>query len=389
MMIILAAGAAHAGLKTGIFAPEHKQLAEPYEELLEILAPIRLRSSRTEGLIRTTTGGSIDFWPLNDNDLAGRGREYDLTLIDEGAFTKSPQMLDIWRKSIKPTMLTRRGSSWVFSTPNGVDEDNFFYRACNDAEYGFKQFHAPSSTNPFIPPDELERERLTAHPLVFQQEFLAEFVDWSGVAFFSRDAWLVNDQPVLYPDRCEAVFAVIDTAIKSGKENDCTAVIYFAVNRIYGHPLIILDYDILQIDGSLLESWLPTVYQRLDQLSGLCGARGGSLGAFIEDKGSGTILLQQAAKRGWMAMPIDTELTALGKDERAISTSGYHYQGKCKISQFAYDKLVTVKGISRNHLMTQVLGFRIGDKEAHKRADDLADCYMYGLSIALGDSAGY
>ena len=34
-------------------------------------------------------------------------------------------------------------------------------------------------------------------PLVYAQEYLAEFVDWSGVAFFSREKLLVEIDPFL------------------------------------------------------------------------------------------------------------------------------------------------------------------------------------------------
>ena len=83
-------------------------------------------------------GGKIDFWVTNDNKLAGRGREYEIILIDEAAFTKSPEMLhEIWPKSIKPTLLTTKGRAYVFSTPDGVDEENFFYAICNNKSLGF------------------------------------------------------------------------------------------------------------------------------------------------------------------------------------------------------------------------------------------------------------
>ncbi len=61
-------------------------------------------------------------------------------------------------------------------------------------------------------------------------------------------------------------------------------------------------------------------------LSRLCGARHGSIGVWIEDKNSGTILLQQAIRSQWPATAIDSKLTAMGKDERALSVSGYVYR---------------------------------------------------------------
>ena len=132
-------------------------------------------------------------------------------------------------------------------------------------------------------------------------------------------------------------------------------------------PLSILDWDIVQIEGRLLETWLPSVLLRLEELARSCGARRGSLGAFIEDKNSGTILLQQARRRGLLARSIDSRLTAMGKVERAISVSGYVHRGLVKYTEHAFDKTVIYKRSSRNHLLDQVEGFRIGDKQATGR----------------------
>jgi hypothetical protein len=77
---------------------------------------------------------------------------------------------------------------------------------------------------------------------------------------------------------------------------------------------------------------------------------------------------------------------SIGKDERALSVSSYHYQGLAKISELAHNKIIVYKGTSRNHLEAQVSGFRIGDKEAARRADDLLDSYVHGLALTFGDS---
>jgi hypothetical protein len=378
------------GLKVGIFTPENKQLAEPWDHLVETLNDVIVSKNRNEGTIKCEGGGKIDVWTTNDNDLAGRGREYHLTLVDEAAFTKSPQMRDeIWRKAIKPTMLTTRGQAWVFSTPNGLDPDNFFYSACNDKSLGFKEFYAPTSANPYVPPDELEKERLLNDPRVFQQEYLAQFVDWSGSAFFATEKMLVDGNPVPYPDRCDGVFAIMDTAVKGGKENDGTAVVYCAINKWVGHPLVILDWDIIQVDGALLETYLPTVFERLEELAKMTQSRYGVVGTFIEDAAAGSILIQQGRSRGWNTHAIDSKLTSVGKDERAISVSGHYFQEKLKISEYAYNKTTNFKGVTRNHLLSQVGQFRIGDKDAHKRADDLLDCFTYAIAIGVGDKYGF
>jgi hypothetical protein len=216
---------------------------------------------------------------------------------------------------------------------------------------------------------------------------LAEFVDFSGEAFFPATWMLVDGQGVPWPDRCDAVVAVIDTAMKDGKEHDGTAVSFYAVQQYHGIPLVLLDWDIVAIQGAMLETWLPGVFAKLDAYARRCGARSGSAGAHIEDRGSGTILLQQAANRGWRAFALPEKLTSLGKSGRALNVSGHVFQGKLKLSQQAFDKMTDYKGVYRNHWLAQVTGFRVGVDEG--LADDLLDTMTYGLAITLGDSEGY
>ena len=391
--VIDGGNAAAQGFPIGFFAPDYKIITPAYKRFKTVLEPIERSSSQMKGEIVTTSRrsatviGGVDFWTLN-NDRAGRSRFYKKVFIDEAAFT-GPEMIDMWEKSIKPTLLDLGGSCVVMSNTNGVDADNFMWQICNDPKHGFTQFHAPTWNDPMMPRDEIERLRLTTHPLVFAQEYGAEFIDWSGVAFFSRDDLLVNGAPVEYPVRCDLVFAVIDTAVKTGQEHDATAVSYWAFTRHGGHPLVCLDWDLVQIEGSLLETWLPNVFRRLEELCRVIRVRSGSAGAFIEDAQSGTILLQQAMRRGLDAKPIESKLTALGKDARAINVSGYVYQGSVKFSRHAYDRTVNFKGQDRNHMLSQVLGFRVGDKNAATRADDLADTFTYAIALALGDSGGF
>lgn len=387
LLTCLAGSAAAKGRKVGVFTPEHKQWAEPWDELHEMLLPIKHIAAKNDAKMRTTTGGFLDFWATTDNHLAGRGREYHLGLMDEAAFSKDGQMLEIWHRSIKPTLLTTRGTFWLFSTPNGVKPDNFFYQAWHDQELGFKQFHAPTSTNPYVPTDELEAEKAKVHPLVWQQEFAAEFVSWESATFFKAEYFLDdNKQPVGYPTKCDAVFAIMDCAAKSGTNNDATGVLYCSVSRYHGEKLIWLDYEMHSIDAAMLESLAPKVLKRCEELAAQCGARSGSLGIFCEDAAGGIVLIQQAKAKGWPIRAIPSDLMAKGKDERALIAGGPAYRGEAKVSRFALEKLVEWKGRKENHLMNQITRFRIGDKDAHKREDDLLDCATYSIALTLADS---
>lgn len=218
-------------------------------------------------------------------------------------------------------------------------------------------------------------------------------------AFFLEKYLLVEGKPAAMPYKICLVYAVIDSATKTGKEHDGTAVGYFAVCTTgITHPLHVLDWDYQQIQGATLEQWLPSVFERLEELCVLTAARMGSAGVFIEDKASGMVLLQQAAnhnervqQRGdgmiWDAKPIDSKLTALGKKERAGNASPYVSAGEVKVTQEAYDKVVTFKGSTKNHFMSQVLRFSMDSKD--DSPDDCLDVFTYGCAIGLGGRGGF
>lgn len=385
MAICIAGDNAIRGKYQGIFAPDYKIMSETYRELEHALAPVTEHSNKTEGLIRLIGGGRIDFWTLN-NPKAGRSRKYHDVIIDEAAFA-GDDMPDIWAKAIAPTLFDYKGSAHALSTPNGANPDNWFYQICTKKDLGWAEYHAPSNTNPYLPDDEFERIRLTNAPLVFQQEYLAEFVDWNGNALFTEQSMLVDGKPVSFPVMANSVFAVIDTALKDGIEHDGTAVTYFAKSTLVDHPLIVLDWDVQQIQGAMLEDWLPSVNTRLDELAKLCRATYGNVGIWIEDKASGIVLIQKAQQAGMQVEALPNDLTALGKEGRALSVSGAVYRGDVKISREAYEKQISYKGDIRNHFLHQVCGFRIGQKD--KIPKDLLDTFCYGIAIGLGNGDGF
>ncbi|WP_343743363.1 hypothetical protein [Herbaspirillum huttiense] len=373
--------------RCGWFAPTYKLVLPSYNRILAMLRPIVKSSSRIDGIIELETGGAIEFWTLVDED-AGRSRFYDEVFIDEASLVKKG-LRDIWEQSIAPTLLDRGGNAWMAGTPKGIDDENYFYQACIDPKLGWKEFHAPTSANPMLDAARVAALKDKYPPLVYQQEYLAEFVDWSGAAFFSLDKLTQNGAGVEMPQHCDYVFAVIDSAMKDGTENDGTAVIYFAVSRHFGIPLTILDWDIIQINSDMLTVWLPNVFHNLEHFAKMTKARQGSVGAFIEDKASGITLNQHSERMGYPGHAIEGDITNIGKDGRALAASGPVFRDEVKIAKPAFEKVKEYKNQSKNHLIAQVCGYRIGDKDAHKRADDLADCFTYGVIIGLNGSEGF
>ena len=224
-----------------------------------------------------------------------------------------------------------------------------------------------------------------AWPTQYQQQARAR----DGAYYFSDKHILVTQQdkslaPVMNIPRLDTVFAIADTASKVGAKRDGSGVMYcgFAI-----HPTpqaYILDWDIQQLQADVLISWLPGVLARCEELAVRFKARGGSQGAFVEDKDSGVALIQAAQKNRWRVRAIPSEFTALGKEGRAVSVSGYVYKGGVKFWHEAYNKVAVYKGRSKNHAYDQITTFRMG-KGTTNDEDELFDCFCGVAGLCFGN----
>ena len=164
------------------FAPTYKMLMEVWRTVKRDLSAVISETNESEKRITYINGGQLDFWSL-DNFDAVRGRKYRRVVIDEAAMV--PNLEEAWTMAIRPTLADYKGDAWFFSTPKGR---NYFYnlaqRAQTDETWSYWQM--PTDANPFISADEIEAARLELPSIVFQQEFLAEFIDVQG-ALVKRD----------------------------------------------------------------------------------------------------------------------------------------------------------------------------------------------------------
>ncbi|MEN9755877.1 MAG: hypothetical protein RL755_64 [Pseudomonadota bacterium] len=229
------------------------------------------------------------------------------------------------------------------------------------------------------PIEKLEKTRATVGVYFWEALYQQNPMPPGGL-FFNESDLLENGLPVSYPANCQQIITVLDTAVKTGKKNDSTAVIHCAFIQYPEPRLIILDWDAVQIEGGSLITWLPSVIDRSIELGVQCKARHGS-SIWIEDRASGSILLQQCANDGIPANAIPEIFTAkMGKSERAIAASPYVFSGKVRFSEHAYDKIVVLKDQPKNHLLNQIVNFRIGIDNG---ADDLLDTAMYAILLTL------
>ena len=157
------------GKRVGWFAPSYKYLADPVRDFDGALGRIIRKHDRVEKRIELKTGGTIDFWTLEDID-AGRGRSYDRIVVDEAGFVA--HLLKAWRESMRATLTDRKGKALFLGTPKGTgDFHRLFIEAESDTTGEMRAFRLGSSRNPHLDPDEISAARRMLPPEVFAQEY--------------------------------------------------------------------------------------------------------------------------------------------------------------------------------------------------------------------------
>jgi hypothetical protein len=184
-------------------------------------------------------------WSLERESV--RGRKYARVVIDEAAMVRD--LADAWQAVIRPTLTDHRGDAWLLSTPRGR---NFFWE-CFQRGLGsdpqWRAWQMPTSTNPHISPEEIESARQELPRVVFEQEYLAQFVKSDTAVFDETDVanaahGAVGEQP---PHRTGAYLTSVDV----GRRQDATVINVFDVSvqpvqRVYHERLERLPYPVIQ-----------------------------------------------------------------------------------------------------------------------------------------------
>lgn len=179
------------GYPTAWFAPTYKLLLEVWRECLKVLSPVIQRKDAQQKRIELISGGLVEFWSLDGGTVA-RGRKYKRVGIDEAAMAANLEAQ--WQEEIRPTLTDFAGDGWFFSTPKGR---NFFYKLFSrgqDPEQSvYRSWQLPTSTNPFIPPAEIEAARGELPLETYEQEYLAQFLENAGSVFRNIKACLTKE----------------------------------------------------------------------------------------------------------------------------------------------------------------------------------------------------
>lgn len=180
-------------LPVGWFSPTYKMLIEVWREAVRMFSPITARRSVQDRRLELTTGGVLEFWSLDDPNVA-RGRKYRRVIIDEAAMITN--LMDAWQYAIRPTLTDLSGDAWFLSTPRGRNAFWQMWQWGKDvAQPEWQSWQMPSSVNPNLAQSELDELQRTLSERAYRQEILAEFIeDGAGVFRWVRAAATASPQ---------------------------------------------------------------------------------------------------------------------------------------------------------------------------------------------------
>lgn len=257
MGLLLAIRAMCLSVPVGWFAPKYQDLMESWRDLRQRLAPVTLERSEQSHRIAMMGGGTLECWSLEDPD-AGRSRKYALVIMDEAA--KARHLEQAWTAAIRPTLTDLKGSAWWLSTPKGLNYFHTLYqRGLDPTEPDFACWQMPTTCNPYIDPAEVEAARRELPSLVFQQEYLAQFVTFEGSVL--RREWLRYGSP----ETVIRTVMAVDLAISTKDTADWTAAVVLSLTadgRIVvraAERTRASFHDVLQFIRNMAHRWAPSV----------------------------------------------------------------------------------------------------------------------------------
>ena len=196
--------------------------------------------SRLEIKVKTQDKGesliTLYGWESVQERGKGRGLSNNFIVLDEVAQYRGFWVG--WDEVLSPTLIDTKGSALFISTPKGF---NHFYDLYNkqakDTDYA--SFHFTSYDNPYLPKEELERERKSKTEDRFAQEYMADFRKTEGLVYkeFSRDRHIIRGDWKDKAKGYDKVFAGVDF----GFTNPCAVLTiykdrdrkYYVTNEYY------------------------------------------------------------------------------------------------------------------------------------------------------------
>ena len=197
-------------------SPVYSQCQKVQKELMQAIggSGIVKQCNYSDNFIKLKNGSEILFRSAEKYDNI-RGLTVDYGVLDEAAFMKQ----DAWREAIRPVFMVRGKKVLFISTPKGKNWFYDIYQLAKSEDYdNYVAYTGSSYDTPYIDEEEIEDARRTLPEAVFQQEYLAKFIDSGGEVFQHLD----KNTFTKYPSPRGKVYCGIDL----GKQEDFTVATF-------------------------------------------------------------------------------------------------------------------------------------------------------------------
>ena len=163
-------------------APTYKAAKEiAWEMLLSQIPPAYLQTKPNESALtmKLLNGSRISLKGAEKPDNL-RGRSLDFVVLDEFADMRK----EAWFEVIRPSLSDRQGGALFIGTPKGRNHFYDLYGKGVDHDDGWHSYQYTTIEGGNVPPEEIESAKADLDKRTFQQEYEAEFVNYSGIIYY-------------------------------------------------------------------------------------------------------------------------------------------------------------------------------------------------------------
>lgn len=167
-------------------APTYKAAKEiAWDMLIARIPPEWIRKSNETALTLTLINGSTIALKGAEKPDNLRGRSLDFVVMDEFADMRP----EAWYEVIRPSLSDRQGSALFIGTPKGRNHFYDLWTQGADGNPDWEAFQYTTIDGGQVAPEEIEAAKRDLDERTFNQEYNAQFVNYSGIIYynFSRE----------------------------------------------------------------------------------------------------------------------------------------------------------------------------------------------------------
>jgi len=161
-------------------APSYKMAQVGWRAIYRLCNQIPGAEIRRGDLMVIMPGGGSAQVRSADDPQSLRGEGLTLAVMDECAF----MLEETWTEVLRPALSDKLGSALFISTPK---RRNWFWqlyqRGQDGTERDWCSWRFPTAMNPYISPAEIAAAKQELPERIFEQEYLAEFLEGEGAVF--------------------------------------------------------------------------------------------------------------------------------------------------------------------------------------------------------------